>query len=101
MSKIIEEYKKFIETLKWIKSVGSDEWNEWDNLKRSNYCAGCKHINSDICNNCKRQWIDKDDYFELNLYTDTFGAIEEVSKQLYEEPLEDNLLNEWKHLWRT
>ena len=37
MRKIIEEYRKFMETSRWIKSVGSNGWNEWDNLK----CPDC------------------------------------------------------------
>lgn len=37
MSKIVEEYRKFMETSRWIKSVGSNGWNEWDNLK----CPDC------------------------------------------------------------
>ena len=37
MGKIIEEYRKFMETSRWIKSVGSNGWSEWDNLK----CPDC------------------------------------------------------------
>lgn len=31
-------------------------------------CIECKYENSDVCNDCKRQWVHKDDKFELNLY---------------------------------
>lgn len=30
-------------------------------------CVECKYDNSDVCNDCKRQWVHKDDKFELNL----------------------------------
>lgn len=30
-------------------------------------CIGCKHLDSDVCNNCKRMWVQKDDHFELNI----------------------------------
>ena len=33
--------------------------------------VGCKHEDSDVCNDCKRQWIHKDDKFELNLYEES------------------------------
>lgn len=31
-------------------------------------CVECKYENSDVCNDCKRQWIHRGDKFELNLY---------------------------------
>lgn len=84
-------------------------------------CVECKHRNSDVCNECKRSWVHKDDKFELNLYTDTFGNVEEAFKQCEEfienstpeelQSYEDSLginpddykyisRNEWDRLWR-
>ena len=53
-----------------------------------------------MCNDCKRQWIHKDDKFELNLYTDVFGTVEEIVD--YVDDIIDNSpqQDEWLALWR-
>lgn len=63
-------------------------------------CIECKYRNSDVCNDCKRQWVHKDDKFELNLYTDTFGTADEIVD--YVADTIDNSLrqDEWLALWR-
>lgn len=63
-------------------------------------CVECKHRNSDMCNDCKRQWIHKDDKFELNLYTDTFGTAEEVKEFVADITDNPPRSDEWSALWR-
>ena len=63
-------------------------------------CVECKHRNSDVCNECKRQWIHKDDHFELNLYTDTFGTAEEVKEFVVDIIDNPPQQDEWLALWR-
>lgn len=61
MGSIIEEYRKFMETSRWIKSVGSNGWNEWDNLK----CPNCGAVFEKIkhpsqyrfCPNCGERMV--------------------------------------------
>lgn len=62
MSSIIEEYRKFMETSKWIKSVVGNGWNEWDNLK----CPECEVTFEEIkhpsqyrfCPNCGKKMVE-------------------------------------------
>lgn len=63
-------------------------------------CVECKHRNSDVCNDCKRQWIHKDDHFELNLYTDTFGTAEDIKDYVEEVIDAPEPADEWDRLWR-
>lgn len=44
MSDILKDYHNFMETARWLKTVGGNGWNEWDNIKCPECGAYFEHV---------------------------------------------------------